>query len=68
MTYKELLEMAKRAVSISPDAPVDNLLDVIQILNNHGAMTRTIATDRLAFLMAEFIEEPIQQASRSTKH
>lgn len=68
MTYEELLEQAKRAVSVSPDAGVENLLDVIQILNNHGPGTRLIATDRLAFLLTEYIEAPVQQAMRAAKH
>ena len=68
MTYQELLEQAKRAVSAGPEAGVENLLDVIQILNSHGPNTRLIATDRLAFLLAEFIEEPTQQAARAVKH
>lgn len=68
MTYSELLERCKRAVSATPDAGVENLLDVIQLLNAHGPGTRMIATDRLAFLLAEYIEEPAQEASRSVKH
>ena len=68
MTYEDLLEMAKRAVSISPDAGVNNLLDVVQVLNSHPPFTRNVAVERLVFLMAEYIEEPTQQAARSAKH
>jgi len=68
MTYQELLEQCKRAVSAAPEAGVDNILDVIQLLNAHGPTTRLIATDRVAFLLAEFIEEPVQQAARAVKH
>ena len=68
MTYEDLLEMAKRAVSISPDAGVDNLLDVVQILNSHPPFTRNVAVERLVFLLAEYIEAVGQQALRSVKH
>ncbi len=68
MNYQELLEMAKRAVSANPEAGVENLLDVVQVLGHHNPITRAIATDRLAFLLAEYIEAPVQQAARSAKH
>jgi hypothetical protein len=68
VTYQDLLGMCKRAASVSPEAGVENLLDVIQILNNHSPFTRSIAVERLVFLMAEFIEEPTQIAARAVKH
>ena len=68
MIYTELLAMAKRAVSASPEAGVESLLDVVQLLNAHGAMTRQIACERLVFLLAEYIEAVGQQALRAQKH
>lgn len=68
MSYETLLEQAKRAVGAAPEAGVENLLDVVQVLSHHGPNTRLMATDRLAFLLAEYIEAPTQQAMRSSKH
>ena len=69
MNYKELLDMSKRAASVPPDTPCENLLDVVQFVTcNHGPASRPFAVDRLMFMLAEYIEEPMQQAARSVKH
>ena len=68
MTYQELLEQAKRAVSAAPEAGAENLLDVVQILNSHAPFTRTVSCERLVFLLAEYLEASGQQALRATKH
>jgi len=68
MTYDELLSMAKRAASVAPES-ADNLLDVVQVVTaNHGPATRPYAADRLMFLLAEYIEAPVQQSMRTVKH
>ena len=68
MTYEELLGMCKRAVSASPEAGVENLLDVVQLLNSHNVFTRQIACERLVFLLAEYLEASGQQSLRAVKH
>ena len=65
MTYDDLLAQCKRAISV---ADADSLLEVVQALNHHSPFNRQMACEKIAFLMAEFIEEPVQQAARSTKH
>lgn len=69
MDYKDFLLTCKRAASIPDEAPCENLLDVIQfVTQQHGPATRPFASDRLMFLMAEYLEEPMQQAARAVKH
>jgi len=63
------LDRCKRAASMPDEAPAESLLDVVLFVTvNHGPATRQFATDRLMFLMAEYIEEPMQQAARAAKH
>lgn len=66
MTYDELLAQCKRAVCMQTDA--ESLLEVVQALNYHTPFNRQMACEKIAFLMAEFIEEPVQKAARPRVH
>lgn len=67
MTYQELLDYCRRAASVDPTT-TESLLEVVQALNHHTPFNRQLACEKIAFLMAEFIEEPTQQAARSARH
>lgn len=67
MKYEELLVYCQHAVSAAPESG-ETLLDVIALLDHHAPFSRHIACEKIAMRLAEFIEEPIQQSLRSTKH
>lgn len=66
MTYNELLDMCRQAICMRDD--VTSLSEVIQALNYHTPFNRQIACEKIAFLLAEFIEDPAQKAARPRVH
>ena len=66
MTYTELLEQCRRAVCAQGD--IGNLQEAVQALNYHTPFNRQIACEKIAFLLAEYIDAPAQEAARAVKH
>jgi hypothetical protein len=65
MTYLELVKLAGEAVMATPGY-VTNMSKAMQVLAHYDGVNRAIGAEKLAFLMAAYIEELTPE--EATKH